>query len=75
MKATLRLTIGLISSLLLSAGFSQAAVRLDPLTHQLKKGSILSTEDPNPTGPCVMPCNYCPRPVEEKPISNTARNV
>ncbi len=57
MKATIRLTIGLLSSLLLSAGFSRAAIRLDPLSHQLGSADTTCSDD-DPSGPCSLPSQY-----------------
>lgn len=62
MKTTQRLCLGLISSLLLSAGLSHAAQRLDPLTQHFATTEIQADCSPAPATACTMPCNYAPRP-------------
>jgi hypothetical protein len=47
-----RFVFGLLSSLLLAAGFAHAADRLDPMSLSLR-GPILQADDPAP--PCVDP--------------------
>jgi hypothetical protein len=55
MNSTKRLVFGVISSLLLAAGFVRAADRLDPMTNSLR----ISTDN-NTVGiavPCTVPCD------------------
>jgi len=58
MKTTLRLVLGLVSSLLLSAGLFRAASQLDTLS------TPLSPLDQQLTGPgstsCALPCYIVP---------------
>jgi len=48
------MALGLTSSLLLAAGFSRAALRLDPLSNSIS-GTDWSMKDA-PSVPCVFPC-------------------
>jgi hypothetical protein len=58
MKTITRLVLGVVSSLLVSAGFYRAAGRLDPLFNV-----DLSSGQPDLSGPsCIAPCYYTPRP-------------
>ena len=58
MKTTIRLVLGVVSSLLVSAGFYRAAGRLDPLFNV-----DLSSGQPERSTPgCIAPCMYTPRP-------------
>lgn len=54
MKTLTRIALGLTSSLLLAAGFSRAALRLDPLSNSIS-GTDWSMKDA-PSGACVFPC-------------------
>jgi hypothetical protein len=59
MKTMNRIVLGLISSLLLSAGFSKAAQKLDPLTKSI---GPVNFEDSLPGAcDCIMPCFYEPK--------------
>lgn len=56
MKSINRIALGTISSLLLSAGLTKAAQKLDPLSHST--GNFCSNDNPSST--CGLPCNYLP---------------
>ncbi len=56
MNASKRLILGVISTLLLAAGFARAADRLDPMNQAVyspSKGIVLSDGTPTPPPPCV----------------------
>ena len=53
MNSITRLIYGLVSSLLLAAGFVRAADRLDPTNHSL---GLIDNKNMTAAGPCVMPC-------------------
>ena len=57
MNTTKRLVFGVLSCLLLAAGFAQAADRLDPMNRILPVTSENSVMGP-PNTTCSMPCNY-----------------
>jgi hypothetical protein len=60
MNTLKRLVLGIISSLLLAAGFAQAADRLDPMTQSLHSSiATLRDDDPPPPEdqpPINLPC-------------------
>jgi hypothetical protein len=58
MKTINRMALGTISSLLLSAGLTQAAQKLDPLTNSLGKPNSCATE--SPANSCNVPCFFQP---------------
>jgi hypothetical protein len=62
MKTLTRMVQGVISSLLLSAGLSQAASRLDPLAQSLNDQTDRGTRESGPAIGCTLPCLYSPRP-------------
>jgi hypothetical protein len=59
MKTTIRLALGVVSSLLVSAGFYRLAGRLDPLFNV----DFSSAHPERSTPSCIAPCLYTPRPV------------
>ena len=54
MNSIKRLVFGVISSLLLAAGFVRAADRLDPMTNSLRISTDFGTVGMAP--PCTAPC-------------------
>jgi hypothetical protein len=58
MKSINRIALGTISSLLLSAGLTHAAQRLDPLSKSIGNAGFSSGD--SPAGACAVPCNYLP---------------
>jgi len=57
MNSTKRLVLGVLSSLLLAAGFARAADRLDPMNQSLStsgSGFVVSDGPPPPAPPCVF---------------------
>jgi hypothetical protein len=59
MNSIKRLVFGVISSLLLAAGFVRAADRLDPMTNSLRFSTDHGSLDAAP--PCTEPCGvYSP---------------
>jgi len=52
------LALGTISSLLLSAGLSKAAQKLDPLTKSIASQKFGFGGNDSPTNNCVSPCFY-----------------
>jgi len=58
MKTINRMALGTISSLLLSAGLSKAAQKLDPLTNSVGASNLQSGSSESPTNACVFPCYY-----------------
>jgi len=58
MKLFTRFFTGLFSSLLLSAGLSHAASRLDPLTQQLGSNPEINRVVSAPSSGCNFPCAY-----------------
>lgn len=63
-----RVFVGLTSSLLLAAGLSRAAERLDPLSQQLSTtDQALAVQNLGPSLPCTLPCHYVPRPTMVPP--------
>lgn len=67
MKTTQRVWVGLVSSLLLSAGLTRAAEKTDPLSQQLTTGETLSERSLAPSVACALPCYYMPRPTMVPP--------
>lgn len=64
MNTNKRVFVGLVSSLLLAAGLSRAAERLDPLSHQLTITSeSLELHRSGPGLPCATPCVLNVRPL------------
>jgi hypothetical protein len=55
MNSITRLVYGLISSLLLAAGFVRAADRFDPMTNSLRVSTGHDSLGAAP--PCIMPCD------------------
>jgi hypothetical protein len=62
MKTLTRMIQGVISSLLLSAGLSEAASRFDPLAQTASRSSEGTVGDSVPSFGCTLPCLYAPRP-------------
>lgn len=67
MKINIRYILGLLSSVLLSAGFVRAAERLDPVSHLASEVSFGETRD-DPGTPCqylehgpTSPCAFLDR--------------
>ena len=60
MKSINRMALGTISSILLSAGFSQAAQQLDPLSTSVAKLVSNSDSCDSPSATCATPCMYQP---------------
>ena len=56
MKTITRTALGLSSSLLLAAGFSRAAQKLDPLSNSIA-GTVCNMKD-KPAAPCGFPCLF-----------------
>ena len=57
MKNFTRMTLGIASSLLLSAGLARAAQHIDPLTQSIvpeTQASVNMTPAPNCTSPCIL---------------------
>lgn len=61
MKLLARQIIGLTSSLLLSAGLSHAAQRLDPLSQQVGNSSQISSLSQAPADACTWSCERANR--------------
>ena len=57
MKTLTRFSLGLISSLLLAAGFSTLAQSVDPLSRSGNYTQV-SPNDLNPAAGCTKPCSY-----------------
>jgi hypothetical protein len=55
MKTINRILVGLLSSLLLSAGLLRAAEKLDPLAQQ---SALLKGPNLPPSAGCTLPCQY-----------------
>jgi hypothetical protein len=56
MKTLNRVWVGLLSSLLLTAGFARAAERLDPLSQQLADQGVAFNSLERAGSPCAAPC-------------------
>jgi len=54
MKSLYRLVLGVISSLLLAAGFTRAADRFDPMSNSLRNS--ISNGPVGVSVPCTVPC-------------------
>lgn len=65
MKTINRVVVGLLSSLLLTAGLSRAAERLDPLSNKLSDQSISVNSQERAGIPCAMPCIIVNRDVTQ----------
>jgi hypothetical protein len=63
MKTFNRVCVGLLSSLLLTAGLSRAAERLDPLSQQLADQGIAFNSQERAGSPCAAPCIIVKRDV------------
>lgn len=57
MKTLIRFSLGLVSSLLLAAGFSTLAQSVDPLSQSCNYTQV-SPNDMNPSAACAKPCSY-----------------
>lgn len=57
MKTINRMALGTISSLLLSAGLTKAAQKLDPLTNSMAARNCGFSAE-TPANSCVTPCFY-----------------
>jgi hypothetical protein len=58
MKTINRMALGTISSLLLSAGLTKAAQKLDPLTKSIGSGDFGAISNDGPASACTYPCMY-----------------
>jgi hypothetical protein len=58
MKTINRMALGTISSLLLSAGLTKAAQKLDPLTNSIAGFNYGFGSTESPANSCVTPCFY-----------------
>jgi len=59
MKTINRMALGTITSLLLSAGLTKAAQKLDPLSNSITRSNGYSRNEA-PANSCTMPCLYRP---------------
>ena len=57
--------LGLISSLLVTAGLLGAAQHLDPLTHSMAKQPSIAALTDSPAGTCSRACNYLESAVKD----------
>ena len=57
MKSINRIALGTISSLLLSAGLTKAAQKMDPLSKSIGN-MCFSAKECAPANSCVVPCLY-----------------
>jgi hypothetical protein len=60
MKTINRMALGTISSLLLSAGLTKAAQKLDPLTTSIGGNNYGFGTNEAPSKTCMLPCMYLP---------------
>lgn len=60
MKTINRMALGTISSLLLSAGLTKAAQKLDPLTASIGANDFGFSPNESPSRACMPPCMYLP---------------
>jgi hypothetical protein len=58
MKTINRMALGTLSSLLLSAGLTKAAQKLDPLTNSIDSRNNGLGCNLAPTSDCISPCLY-----------------
>jgi hypothetical protein len=58
MKTINRMALGTISSLLLSAGLTKAAQKLDPLTNSVARFDYGFNGTESPANTCVSPCFF-----------------
>lgn len=58
MKTINRMALGTISSLLLSAGLTKAAQKLDPLTKTIGSGDFGAVSNDAPASACTFPCMF-----------------
>jgi hypothetical protein len=56
MKTINRMALGTISSILLSAGLTKAAQKLDPLTNTIGSGDFGAVSKDAPASACTFPC-------------------
>jgi hypothetical protein len=66
MKTIKRMSLGIISSLLLSAGLARAAQQLDPLTQSIGRNHTATVNEASASN-CTLPCYYS---VNEASASN-----
>jgi hypothetical protein len=58
MKTINRMALGTISSLLLSAGLTRAAQKVDPITISTGNKDFGPVSNDRSSSPCVFPCQY-----------------